>query len=180
MFVDLMTVSIELEEYSQRWQDKLDARRKYGGGLSELERADWRKGFNELVYRYHGSPIRKSINRTGEKKIKNRDPVSIETGILYLEVDPYEPDSGYTKEWILDQLKYLDLTPYVSRLQSLMLHIVDTHYCREFRHYCKVAPRIDGKDFQDALRSRLNNPDPNVIQRAQWLLDFLGRYSKIW
>jgi len=60
-----------------------------------------------------------------------------------------------------------------------MLRLVDTHYCREFRHYCKVAPKVDSADFREALRKRLNDPDPNVNQRAQWLLDFLTRHSKL-
>ncbi len=111
------------------------------------------------------------------ENLRNRtDAKALETAIAFLEADPYFFRSGYAKEKLLRYVRGYQLNSEdVARLQQVILNIVDGHYCREFREYCRLARKVDSKDFRLQLESRAKSDDANIRKRAQWVLDALTR-----
>src|SRR5947209_20218434 len=67
------------------------------------------------------------------------DLKALETAVAFLEADPFFDRTGYMKEKLLRYVRGYQLTPaYVDRLQQVILNVVDDHYCREFREYCRL------------------------------------------
>lgn len=101
---------------------------------------------------------------------------ALETAIEFLEADPYFFRSGYVKENLLRRVRRYTLAPeHIYRLQSVVLNVVDKHFCREFREYCKLARKVDSADFRLQLDSRTRDTDKSVQTRAQWVLDWLAK-----
>lgn len=102
---------------------------------------------------------------------KDRKPADSEHLVQFLERDEWFFRSGYAKADCIQILKCLDLpTKVEGRLRTVVLNAVDQRDRREFRHYCKLARKVDSPELRVALRERLSHPDVNVRQRATWAL----------
>jgi hypothetical protein len=118
------------------------------------------------------------------ERLKSRtDPEALEHAIAFLEADPYFFRSGYIKQKMLRFVRGYDLTEDKARVQDVLLYIVDTHYCAEFREYCRLAAKISDEDFRRELEARLKSGISGRRNRARWMLDciegrFTGRWSK--
>lgn len=100
----------------------------------------------------------------------------IETAICFLEADPVFFRSGYAKADVLRAIKRLPLTPsQMDRLRTVVLKVTATRGCREFRHYCNLARRVDGTGFREALAELLASGDPAVARRARWALSAIDQ-----
>jgi hypothetical protein len=114
-----------------------------------------------------------------EKLHSHSDMKALETAVVFLEADPYFFRSGYIKEKLLRYMRGYHLSPkYVARLQRVILNVVDSHYCREFCEYRKLAHRIDNADLRLELQNRTSSEDRHVRSRAQWVLDWLEGLRK--
>ena len=110
------------------------------------------------------------------EKLKRGDASGAETAIEFLEADPWFPQSGYVKANLANFLKRVHLDPsQISRLQSVVLNIVDKRASQEFRRYCQLARRIDGLVLREGLTSRCANADDGVRRRARWMFQALWR-----
>jgi hypothetical protein len=104
----------------------------------------------------------------------------IESLIAFLENDPWTFGSGYIKADIIRLLRKLDLTPKQSeQLRKVLLTIVDKRDRREFRHYCRLACKLDSMALRRELTRRLQSMDKGVSRRARWMLDYLQRQAGI-
>ena len=98
-------------------------------------------------------------------------PADLEPLVGFLERDPWTFGSGYSKA---DAIRFLKRAPLddtaKQRLRRVVLNAVDGRDRREFRHYCKLARKVDAPDLRAALRERMTGNDPNVRRRAGWML----------
>jgi len=105
-----------------------------------------------------------------------RDLDALEMAVEFLEADPYFFRSGYIKEKLLRYVRRYTLTPeHMNRLQRIVLNVVDRHFCREFREYCKLARKLNSAELQLLLEHRTQRGDKAVQKRAQWVLDWIGK-----
>jgi hypothetical protein len=108
------------------------------------------------------------------ERLPTGDRGAIETAITFLEQDPWAFGTGYTKEQILGRLKKVELSPaHSARLRAVILDRVDGPFRREFRRYCRLAPRVADPSFRQALVDRLRAGDPDRRLRALWVLEAL-------
>lgn len=115
-----------------------------------------------------------------EKLRSHIDLKALETAVAFLEADPFFFRSGYIKQKLLRWVRGYQLTPeYIARLQHVILTVVDSHYCREFGEYRKLAHKIDNANLRLGLQSRIDSEDPNICKRAHWILDWLETLPKI-
>lgn len=89
----------------------------------------------------------------------------------FLERDLWTSGSGYGKADAIRYLKHLGLSNDTEeRLRRVVLNAVDGRDRREFRHYCKLARKVDAPELRAALRERMTDNDPNVRRRSGWML----------
>jgi hypothetical protein len=114
-----------------------------------------------------------------EELSKHSDTQALEMAVTFLEADPYFFRSGYIKQYILRYVRgYLLSDDYIARLERVLLHAVDNHYCREFREYRKLAHRIDNPRLRAELQIRVLSQDQHVQNRAGWILTWLEELGK--
>ena len=98
----------------------------------------------------------------------------VEGAIKFLEADPYFFRSGYLKEKLIRLIKRPMLTPArVTRLQAVVLNMVDHRDGREFRAFCRLAHKVDAPALREQLTQRLTRGDPDTRRRARWVLEAL-------
>jgi hypothetical protein len=103
------------------------------------------------------------------------DTAYLEPLIAFLEADPIFFQSGYAKEWIIRRLKRVALTRRQrDRLQDVVVGVVRTRDCREFRGYCQLARQVDGDQLRVNLSRLRGTIDRDVARRARWVLDELA------
>lgn len=107
------------------------------------------------------------------ERLKQRDINGLESGIAFLEADPYFFRSGYIKEWISTFVRRLPLDDSQQRrLRRVVLHIVETRDGREFRYFCRLARRVADDKLRQALQNLLQHEDRDVRRRATWMLNY--------
>jgi len=87
------------------------------------------------------------------------DPSGLLVILDFLEADPYFLRSGYVKAGLLRRIKQLPEIPKAEalRLRAILLAQVDgCAWRREFRDYCRLAPRVATPEFVAELRQRMN------------------------
>jgi hypothetical protein len=94
----------------------------------------------------------------------------------YLAADPMHFRSGYIKQRLLREIKKRDLEPAHARLlQDVVLHVVRSRGCREFREYCRAAVMVDDARLRQALGEIVASGDASASQRGRWLIGALDR-----
>ncbi|HSI17321.1 MAG TPA: hypothetical protein VK980_06100 [Sphingomonas sp.] len=94
----------------------------------------------------------------------------------YLAADPMHFRSGYIKQRLLREIKKRDLEPaHVRLLQDVVLHVVRSRSCREFRDYCRAAARVDDTRLRLALEEIVASGSADARQRGRWLIGALDR-----
>ncbi len=94
----------------------------------------------------------------------------------YLAADPMYFRSGYIKQRLLREIKKRDLEPAHARLlQDVVLHIVRSRGCREFRDYCRAAAMVDDARLRRELEEIVTSGGADARQRSRWLLGALDR-----
>ncbi len=103
----------------------------------------------------------------------------IESAITFLESDPWFFGSGYFKADLLKILTQVELKPsQITRLQKIALAVVDKRDCREFRWYCRLACKVQSTKLKNDLQQRMNVVDSDVKRRANWMLNWIEKYSQ--
>jgi hypothetical protein len=98
--------------------------------------------------------------------------VDVSPLIDYLEAHPYFFRSGFRAVYCIRYLKRSPLTvEQLERLHNVVLMIVDKRDRREFRHYCRLARRINAPTLTTALEERTTSPDKDLARRAGWMLN---------
>lgn len=133
----------------------------------------WKSSCEEFHDKYDSLAFPGGLGK-GLQALDRSKPDAVENAIQFLEVNPYFFRSGYIKEKILTKLKNVDLTKReLERLHKVLLNIVDNHYCREFRYYCKLGRKIKTQKFLEGLRARMESTNKDVAKRAQWMLEYV-------
>ena len=122
------------------------------------------------------------------------DASKLGMAVAFLEADPWVFGSGCVKEDFIQAIKHIELPPvYVTRLQNVVLSIVDRRDGREFRDYCRLARKVDAPELRTQLKHRLTRAQPgdqsltndqpsllkaiqkdkNIRRRARWVLEAL-------
>lgn len=105
----------------------------------------------------------------GRRDICEIDTVDV---LDFLEADPIFHRSGYMKARLLAVIKKRDLNrDEFLRFQHVVLQIVRTRDCREFRQYCNAAARVDDARLRSELAEILASGDADQKRRARWMLD---------
>ena len=98
----------------------------------------------------------------------------VEGAIRYLEKDEWTFGSGYAKADLIRLLRKLDLKPaQAERLRRVVLAVVDGRDRREFRHYCRLACKLDSPRLREELTRRLEDENEAVRRHARWTLEYL-------
>jgi len=104
-------------------------------------------------------------------RLRDKRPAELEPLVSFLERDPWTFGSGYGKA---DAIRFLKRAPLAEetkqRLRRVVLNAVDGRERREFRHYCKLARKVDAPELRAALRERMMGTDPAIQRRAGWML----------
>ncbi|MTD93504.1 hypothetical protein GIW81_04045 [Hyphomicrobium sp. xq] len=104
----------------------------------------------------------------------------VETGIAFLEADPWFFRSGYEKQKIIRHLKRAPLTQAQrQRLARVVLAAIDGHAAGvpenrdrvEFRHFGRLACAIWSDFLDEEVARRMQSPDPGIRRRATWVAE---------
>ena len=99
----------------------------------------------------------------------------VDEAIKYLEKDEWKFGSGYAKADLISWLRKFDLMPNeAERLRRVVLAVVDGRDRREFRHYCKLASKVDSPQLREELTRRLGDENEVVRRHARWVLEYLS------
>jgi hypothetical protein len=102
----------------------------------------------------------------------------VDAAIEFLEKDEWTFGSGYAKADLIRLLRKLDLNPnQAERLRRVVLAVVDGRDRREFRHYCRLACKLDSPRLRDELTRRLENEYEVVRRHAHWVLEYLSKHQ---
>ncbi len=116
------------------------------------------------------------------KLLKKKDPSILPTAIAYLKADPYFHRSGYIKGQIATQLKkYSFDEEQRTILQNAILTTMNKQTaCHEFKYYCRLAIKLQNKDFLDRLQNVINQTDNQIIlKRAKYLFNLLQTHQSL-
>src|SRR5262249_24701577 len=98
--------------------------------------------------------------------------------IQYLEKDEWKFGSGYAKADLIRWLRKFDLKRNeAERLRRVVLTVVDGRDRREFRHYCKLACKVDSPQLRKELIRRLEGENEVVRRHARWALEHLYKHQ---
>jgi len=98
----------------------------------------------------------------------------VDGAIEFLEKDEWAFGSGYAKADLIHLIRKLDLKPtQVDRLRRVVLAVVDGRDRREFRHYCRLACKLDSPQLRKELTRRLGDENEVVRRHARWVLEYL-------
>ena len=110
------------------------------------------------------------------ERLYTGDAAGLEAAVTFLEADPWFHGSGYVKVKLTRHIKPPMLTPSsVTRLQSVVLEMVERRNGQEFRAYCKLARKVDGPELREGLTRRLDNDDADIRRRARWVMEALAQ-----
>ena len=110
------------------------------------------------------------------QKLRAGDAAGLEAAAAFLEADPWFPNSGYVKVKLIRHIKPPMLTSEdVTRLQNVVLEMVERRNGQEFRAYCKLARKVDGPRLRAQLAQRVNEGGFDVRRRARWVLEALAQ-----
>ncbi len=92
----------------------------------------------------------------------------------YFAVDPAYFWSGHTKQWLIPKIRGLDLDEAEkSIIRDLIMGRIHNGAMREFRHFCRLIPRVQNKSFVDDLNHLSDARDLSVSSRARFALRYL-------
>ncbi len=111
-------------------------------------------------------------------KIKDADIEGWSEGrefvFCYFVVDPIYFRSGHAKEWLIRKIKALVFDESEKTvIRNLIVDRVHKGAMREFKHFCRLIPRIQNKNFSDSLQYLSNTKDRAVFCRAKFALRYL-------
>lgn len=119
-----------------------------------VSRAAYPAGFPELVDRLQAGELE-----------------AVAPAVAWLDSDPFCRFSGYEKERIMRYLARSKLsTKQAATIRALLLRVIQRGGRPEFRMACRLARRVEDREFRDALRSFAELDDPGVRKRAGWML----------
>jgi hypothetical protein len=109
------------------------------------------------------------------EQLKNGYREGLSTGLKFLEADPWFFRSGYVKADLLRYVKKIEFTENeTSRIERILLKVVDTRDAREFRDYCQLARVVKTEFLRSELEKRLVHSDQDICRRAKWMLRALN------
>lgn len=112
-------------------------------------------------------------------RVRNGDGGGVDLLVDFLEADPIFYRSGYVKEQLIRRLKRAPLDPgQAKRLRGVVIGIVLTRDAREFRHYGRLAHRVDTPALRDELRIIAGGSDAGQRRRATWMLEALEQAER--
>src|SRR5262245_9822726 len=117
------------------------------------------------------------IEKLGRRSAANlRKLGGVDAAIEFLEKDEWTFGSGYAKAEFIRLLRKLDLNhTQAERLRRVVLTVVDGRDRREFRHYCRLACKLDSPQLREELARRLENENEVVRRHARWTLEYLSK-----
>jgi hypothetical protein len=115
----------------------------------------------------------------GDGRIADLDTDDV---LEFLDADPLFRRSGYIKERLLREIKGRPFSAaQAERFRDIILRLVQTRDCREFRYYCAAAAAVDDEGLRGALAEVARSDDAAARRRAGWMLAALdhARRSKV-
>ena len=137
--------------------------------LSEAHSIEWEDVCDDLHYNYEILYFPGGEERL--KRIRENDPIAIESAIQFLLADPYHFRSGYLKEYLWHWLQHCPLSNSDKhKLEQAALLYLKRRITREFWAMCKAMARLASAKFwiDVALYTKQSNT-PEAF-RALYLL----------
>lgn len=105
------------------------------------------------------------------RRARGGDAGRLDGLIDFLEADPIFFRSGYAKGEVVGAIKRHALSGrQARRLRGVLLNLVARRDEREFRKFCRLAPKVATPAFLDELTALAAVPDPAAARRARWML----------
>lgn len=106
--------------------------------------------------------------------LRGGDHTKLEAAVSFLEADPWFHGSGYSKVRMIRCIKPSMLTAdFTTRLQNVVLAMVERRNGQDFRAFCRLARKVDAPALREQLARRLTHDDPDTRRRARWVLEAL-------
>lgn len=104
------------------------------------------------------------------------DPERLERLVQFLEADVYCHRSGYMKSDAIRAIRRIPTIaePVRSRLQRVVIRLIDGPDRREFRDYIRLAKKVDDHALREQIRTRANSEFEIVARHARWMLEELS------
>lgn len=146
--------------------------------LRKIQKASWHEAAERFRNSYDRLAFPGGLQKATALLAKN-DPAIIETGVSFLEADPWFFRSGYIKADLLQRFRRAPLTEdQKTRLQKVIMDRIYGEDRREFKYYCRIARFISNPNFEQAVTELESSPVEHVSRHARWVLDQLRAASK--
>jgi len=101
------------------------------------------------------------------------DPLLRQFVFDFMSIDPMYFRSGYQKEKILRALKKIEFAEEERViLRQTILRRIRTNAHREFRHLCRLIPKVQTEDFISELSAAARSNDEYMRRRALVALEY--------
>ena len=138
----------------------------------DSNRSSWEKACKE--FHSYRSTLGEFVSKVYDEK-DPKDESIIEFMISFLELDPDYFRSGYIKEEILKKIKRAKLNDkQIHRLRNVLYSAIENRGSREFKRYCRLAPRIANTAFKEWLLKTAQVTDGAKKSRAKLMLSYLS------
>jgi hypothetical protein len=116
----------------------------------------------------------------GIRRLTAHDLGTIESAVVFLEVDPHFFRSGYIKEDLLEHLRWAPLDQDQKRRlqQVILMRVRDPRTRREFRRYCRLAPFVTDPQFEEEI-AKLAGPTGIKPKHAKWVLEHIRQAERM-
>ncbi len=105
------------------------------------------------------------------ERLRQGDSAQVDFAIEFLEADPWCFRSGYVKQRLLEILPRHSFDELqLTRLEAVLLSVVDVGDRREFRAACRLARRLQSQRVRRGLHDRLVAGNDGVARRSLWML----------
>lgn len=113
------------------------------------------------------------------ERLRAGDLGALDAAIDFLQADPMFFRSGYVKAELVKLVKRLPLSDdQVKRLRTFLTGVVRSRDDRDFRDFCRLAPRLDGSEFRAELLAMTGDLDRDISRRARWVLHALEQAER--
>ncbi len=113
-----------------------------------------------------------------EIKDFSKHPELRDFAFTYVETSPYFFRSGYTMERVLRTIKRLDFSESEQAiLRATILKRITHGARREFKHLCRLIPKIKTKSFESTLQDLAKSDQKSIRFRATLALSYLTSSS---
>jgi uncharacterized membrane protein YheB (UPF0754 family) len=123
----------------------------------------------------YASPIDDMIDKCIDEGFNDSNDLRA-FAFAYIRYDPYYFRSGYIQEKLIQRIKRLKMTPDEKAvIRNVILSRIRNRALRNFRHFCRLIPRIATSEFSHQINGLARSDDGGARHRAQFALSYFPK-----